>query len=66
VFPGIADGRAVDVVFAVYMKPRRPTIRAAIVDAVTDQELASLTIPFQRSAPPSSAPLYDSIKESQY
>jgi hypothetical protein len=66
VFPGIADGRVVDVVFAVYMKPRRPTIRATIVDSATDQELASLTIPFQRSAPPSSAHLYGTIKESQY
>jgi hypothetical protein len=61
VFPGIADGRAVDIVFAVYMQSRRPAIRAAIVDAATDQALASLTIPFQRSVPPASADLYGSI-----
>lgn len=66
VFPGIASGRAVDVVFAVYMQPRRPAVRAAIVDASTDQPLASHTIPLQRSAPPPSADLYRSIKESQY
>ena len=65
VFPGIAEGRVVDIVFAIYMQPRRPAIRAAIVDAATDQALASLTIPFQRSAPPESADLYGSIKESQ-
>ena len=65
VFPGIADGRVVDIVFAVYMQPRRPALRAAIVDAATDQALLSLTIPFQRSAPPASADLYGSIKESQ-
>lgn len=65
VFPGIAEDSVVDVVFAVYMQPRRPAVRAAIVDAATDQDLASLTIPFQRSAPGSSAELYSSIKESQ-
>lgn len=66
VFPGIAEGRMVDVVFAVYMKPRRPPVRAAIVDVATDQALASLTIPFQRSASPSSALLYESITKTQY
>lgn len=66
VFPGIADGRMVDVVFAVYMQPRRPAVRAAIVEASTDQALASHTIPFQRSAPPPSADLYHSLKKSQY
>lgn len=65
VFPGIADSRVVDIVFAVYMHPRRPAIRAAIVDSATDQALASLTIPFQRSAPLASADLYGYIKESQ-
>lgn len=66
VFPGIADGRVVDVVFAVYMQPRRPAIRAAIVDAATDQALARLTIPLQRSAAPDSAHIYGSIPKSQY
>jgi len=65
VFPGIADSRVVDIVFAVYMHARRPAVRAAVVDAATDQALASLTIPLQRSAPPASAHLYDSLKESQ-
>ena len=57
--------KTVDIVFAVYMHPRRPAIRAAIVDSATDQALASLTIPFQRSAPLASADLYGCIKESQ-
>ncbi|MBO0819603.1 MAG: methylamine utilization protein MauD [Nocardiopsaceae bacterium] len=66
VFPGLAEGRAVDVVFAVYMQSRRPAVRAAMVDATTDQTLASHPIPLQRSAPPPSADLYSSIKETQY
>jgi hypothetical protein len=66
VFPAIADGRAVDVVFAVHMQSRRPAVRTALVDAATDQALASHTIPLQRSAPPASADLYDSIKKFQY
>lgn len=65
VFSGVAEGRAVDVVFAIHMQPRRPTIRAAVIDAVTDQALASHTIPFQRSAPPPSAELYGSLRKSQ-
>jgi hypothetical protein len=32
VFPGTVAGRAVEVVFAVYMQPRRPPVRAAIID----------------------------------
>lgn len=57
VFSGVAGGREVDVVFAVYMQPRRPAIRAAIVDASTDRALAGLTVPFQRPALPVSADL---------
>jgi hypothetical protein len=66
VFPGIADGRPVDVVFAVHMQSRRPAVRTALVDAATDQALTARAIPHQRSAPPSSAALYDSITKFQY
>lgn len=66
VFPGIADGLAVDIVFAVFMQPRRPTVRTVIVDAMTDRALTAHTVPFQRPAHPPSADLYDPIKETQY
>jgi len=66
VFPGIADGRVVDVVFAVHLQYRRPAVRAAFVDAATDRTLADHTIPLQRSAPPASAELFNSLRESEY
>jgi hypothetical protein len=51
VFPGIADGQVVDIVFAVYMQTRRPPIRAALVDVTPDQtaERISATVPVQRA-----------------
>ncbi|HEY7145331.1 MAG TPA: MauE/DoxX family redox-associated membrane protein [Streptosporangiaceae bacterium] len=39
VFPGRYGDRPAEVVFAVYLKPRRPLIRAAFVDAVTGEPL---------------------------
>jgi hypothetical protein len=39
VYPGIARGRHVDIVFAVYLQARRPAIRAAVLDADTDEVL---------------------------
>jgi hypothetical protein len=50
VFPGMAEGRRVDVVFAVYTKLRRPPVRAAIVDAATDGPSGGLFIPPPRTA----------------
>jgi hypothetical protein len=38
-YPGEARGRSVDVVFAVYLRSRRPQIRAAVLDAFTDEVL---------------------------
>jgi hypothetical protein len=35
VFPGLAQGRPADVVFAVYLQPRRPPIRVAVLDEAT-------------------------------
>jgi hypothetical protein len=34
-YPGFTGGRPVDIVFAVYLAPRRPVIRAAVLDADT-------------------------------
>jgi hypothetical protein len=39
VYPGFARGRRVDIVFAVYLQARRPVIRAAVLDAYTDEVL---------------------------
>ena len=39
VYAGVARGRRVDIVFAVYLQPRRPVIRAAVLDAYTDEVL---------------------------
>lgn len=50
VFPGMAEGRRVDVVFAVYTKLRRPPVLAAIVDAPTGQCPGEFLIPPPRSS----------------
>jgi hypothetical protein len=39
VYPGFARGRPVEIVFAVYLQARRPVIRAAVLDASTDEVL---------------------------
>ena len=39
VYPGSARGRPVEIVFAVYVQARRPVIRAAVLDAATDEVL---------------------------
>jgi hypothetical protein len=40
VYPGIVRGRPVDIVFAIYLQARRPAVRAAVIDADTDEVLA--------------------------
>lgn len=50
VFPGIVAERPVEVVFAVYLQPRRPPVRAAIMDA-TPGETPARVVPAQRPAP---------------
>jgi hypothetical protein len=49
VYPGSSRGRRIDIVFAVYLQARRPPIRAAVLDADTDEvlgrpELVSLSL----------------------
>jgi len=39
VYPGVASGRPVDIVFAIYLQARRPAIRVAVLDAATDEIL---------------------------
>jgi len=41
VYPGSYGGREVEVVFAVYLRTRRPPVRAAVVDVVTGEALPS-------------------------
>jgi hypothetical protein len=40
VFEGVSQGRPVDIVFAVYLQARRPPIRSAMLDRVTDEVLS--------------------------
>jgi hypothetical protein len=40
VFPARAGDREAEVVFAVYMRPHRPPVHAAIVDAATGEALS--------------------------
>jgi hypothetical protein len=39
VYPGQAEGRNVELIFAVYLRSRRPQIRAAMLDALTNEVL---------------------------
>jgi hypothetical protein len=41
VYQGVAHGRRVEVVFAVYLSPRRPAIRTAVLDAETGEVLGT-------------------------
>ena len=41
VYPGMARGRRVEIVFAVYLQARRPPIRAAVLDTATDEVLGT-------------------------
>ena len=70
VFPGIADGRRVEVVFAVYVRHRRPPVRAAIVDVPADARHTGIAIPVQRSAlgspVPARAPVFVSPRATDF
>ncbi|MGH3155737.1 MAG: hypothetical protein ACRDNF_04040, partial [Streptosporangiaceae bacterium] len=57
VYPGRHQSREVEVVFAVYLRARRPAVRAAMVDVVTGQVLPPLAArpaqyPYDRPAGP--------------
>lgn len=41
VYPGVVRGHRVDIIFAVYLQARRPVIRAAVLDAETDEILGT-------------------------
>ncbi|HET6192223.1 MAG TPA: hypothetical protein VFE59_35090 [Trebonia sp.] len=47
VFPGMLTGRRVEVVFAVYLKPRRPQIRVGLFDSSAASRMLP-AIPRQR------------------
>jgi hypothetical protein len=49
VYPGYYAGRVVEVVFAVYLRSRRPQVRAAVVDAATDDVLPPISVPVAAS-----------------
>jgi hypothetical protein len=50
-YHGEAGNRRVDVVFAVYLRSRRPQVRAAVLDAVTDEVLTDLPARPQAQGP---------------
>ncbi len=51
VFPAWAGDREAEVVFAVYLRPHRPAIHAALVDAATGEVLDWPALPARRSGP---------------
>jgi hypothetical protein len=57
VFPGMVAGRPVEVVFAIYLKPRHPAVQAGIYDAAGGSDRALPAIPQQRRPAPLSAPV---------
>jgi Methylamine utilisation protein MauE len=44
-YPGMSGGRRIDIIFAVYLQSRRPAIRAAALDARTDEVLTRPPVP---------------------
>ncbi len=51
VFPARADDRDAEVVFAVQIRPHRPAIHAALVDAATGEVLSWPVLPARRARP---------------
>jgi len=51
VFPARAADREAEVVFAVFLRPHRPAIHAALVDVVTGEVLAWPELPARRAGP---------------
>jgi hypothetical protein len=51
VFPARVGDRDAEVVFAVYVRPHRPAIHAAVVDAVTGDVLSWPALPVRRGRP---------------
>jgi Methylamine utilisation protein MauE len=57
VFPGMVAARPVEVVFAIYLKPRHPVVRVGVYDAGGGTSRALPAIPQQRRPAPLSAPV---------
>ena len=55
VFPGEADGKPVELVFAVFLREHRPAIQAAMVDAATGDAAAWPPGPARPAAGPQRA-----------
>jgi hypothetical protein len=45
VFPGLLASRRVEVVFAVYLKPRRPPVRAGVLDPTAEKHVPAVFLP---------------------
>ena len=72
VFPGMLASRRVEVVFAVYLKPRRAPVRAGIVDPTADKRsldvpvyVRSDAVPPPRRPLPGPVPVFMSFGEHQ-
>ncbi len=51
VFPALAGDREAELVFAVYLRPHRPAIHAALVDTATGKVLSWPALPARRAGP---------------
>jgi hypothetical protein len=65
VFPAQAGNRPSEIVFAVYLRPHRPVIHAALVDSASGEVLPWPVPPSRRRRVFGGNPLWDSPGESQ-
>jgi hypothetical protein len=59
VFPGVLATRPVEIVFAVYLKPRRPPVRVGVLDPAASNRALLPAVPRQRRPALLSAPVAD-------
>ena len=59
VFPGVLATRPVEIVFAVYLKPRRPPVRVGVLDPAASNRALLPAVPQQRRPALLSAPVAD-------
>jgi hypothetical protein len=59
VFPGVLASHPVEVVFAIYLKPRRPQVRVGVFDPTADDRALPAAVPQQRRPELLAAPVSD-------
>lgn len=65
VFPAMVAARHVEVVFAIYVKSRRPMVQVGVLDTAGDPDRALPAIPRQRLPAPLSAPVPITLRLSK-